>query len=150
MTAEKSVPAAISVRARLVGPDVGGSGDGGGRVVKKSRWHMHGPTVKLRATPSPKEAIACCRRTGNADPDDLYPDLDAKPLRSALAGAKAASTLVTWDDLRVNWDPFSHILVSTWDSVDQTASVAQSGPRPSTVATPSTAARASGKVNAPA
>jgi glutathione synthase/RimK-type ligase-like ATP-grasp enzyme len=65
-------------------------------------------------------AIACCRRTDEADPEDLYPDPDASPLRAALDELGASSALVSWDDSSAQWDSFSHVLVSsTWDSVDR-------------------------------
>lgn len=67
-------------------------------------------------------AVACCRRSGDADPSDLYPDPDAGPLQAALGDLGAESTLVSWDDPAVAWDGFSHVLVSsTWDSVDRPA-----------------------------
>jgi glutathione synthase/RimK-type ligase-like ATP-grasp enzyme len=65
-------------------------------------------------------AIACCRRTAESDPDDLYPDPDADPLQSALDGLGASSMLVSWDNPNAKWGSFSHVLVSsTWDSVDR-------------------------------
>jgi hypothetical protein len=67
-------------------------------------------------------AIACCRRSGDAEPTDLYPDPDAAPLRAAFGRLGARSTLVAWDDPDVRWASFSHVLVSsTWDSVDRPA-----------------------------
>jgi len=66
--------------------------------------------------------VACCRRTKGGDPKDLYPDPDAAPLQAALGAFGARSTLVAWDDPDVDWDSFSHILISsTWDSVDRPA-----------------------------
>ena len=65
-------------------------------------------------------ALACCRRSGDSNPNDLYPDADAAPLRAALRQLGADSTLVSWDDPRAAWGSFSHIVVSsTWDSVDR-------------------------------
>ncbi len=70
--------------------------------------------------PSPTVAIACCRRTYNAPPDDLYPDPDAAPLQDALASMGVGSTLVAWDDPGAEWASLSSVLVSsTWDSVDR-------------------------------
>ena len=67
-------------------------------------------------------AIACCRRSADARPDDLYPDPDAAPLQAALAARAATSVLVSWDDPNVDWAGFSKVLVSsTWDSVDRPA-----------------------------
>lgn len=64
--------------------------------------------------------MACCRRSADADPSDLYPDLDAGPLQVALRDLGAESTLVSWDDPTVAWGGFSHVVVSsTWDSVDR-------------------------------
>ncbi len=72
--------------------------------------------------PGPTVAIACCRRSGDARPDDLYPDPDAAPLRSALASMGVSSALVAWDDPGADWASFSRVLVSsTWDSVDRPA-----------------------------
>lgn len=68
----------------------------------------------------PTVAVACCRRSGDADPSDLYPDPDAGPLQAALRDLGVESALVAWDDPAVAWDDFSHIVVSsTWDSVDR-------------------------------
>ncbi|HET9060531.1 MAG TPA: hypothetical protein VFN61_11465 [Acidimicrobiales bacterium] len=65
-------------------------------------------------------AIACCRRSGDAGPTDLYPDPDAAPLQAAFSELGAHSRLVAWDDPVVEWGSFSHVLVSsTWDSVDR-------------------------------
>jgi len=65
-------------------------------------------------------AVACCRRSDDSDPTDLYPDLDAGPLRGALADLGVDSALVSWDDPAVDWGSFSHVVVSsTWDSVDR-------------------------------
>jgi hypothetical protein len=65
-------------------------------------------------------AVACCRRFGDSNPTDLYPDADAAPLQAALHQLGADSTLVSWDDPQVDWGSFSHIVVSsTWDSVDR-------------------------------
>jgi hypothetical protein len=65
-------------------------------------------------------AVACCRRLDDSDPTDLYPDLDAGPLRAALADLGVDSTLVSWDDPGVDWGSFSQIVISsTWDSVDR-------------------------------
>lgn len=70
--------------------------------------------------PTANVAIACCRRTADAGPDDLYPDPDAGPLQAALRDRGADSTLVSWDDSGVRWSSFSHVVVSsTWDSVDR-------------------------------
>ena len=67
-------------------------------------------------------AVACCRRSGDAEPGDLYPDPDAAPLRAALIALGASSSLVSWDDSRVDWASFSKVFVSsTWDSVDRPA-----------------------------
>jgi len=67
-------------------------------------------------------AVACCRRSADAAPDDLYPDRDAGPVRAALARAGATSALVAWDDTSVNWAAFSIVVVSsTWDCVDRPA-----------------------------
>jgi hypothetical protein len=75
-----------------------------------------------KAMPGPTVAIACCRRSGDARPDDLYPDPDAAPLRSALASMGVSSALVAWDDPGADWASFSRVLVSsTWDSVDRPA-----------------------------
>jgi hypothetical protein len=65
-------------------------------------------------------AVACCRRSAEADPTDLYPDPDAVPLQAALRELGARSTLVAWDDPGAEWGSFSHVVVSsTWDSVDR-------------------------------
>ncbi|MFZ0665694.1 MAG: hypothetical protein WAM97_08055 [Acidimicrobiales bacterium] len=65
-------------------------------------------------------AIACCRRNADSDPQDLYPDLDAKPLLAAFDELGASSELVSWDDPDAKWGSFTHVLVSsTWDSVDR-------------------------------
>lgn len=65
-------------------------------------------------------AVACCRRSEDAEPDDLYPDPDATPLRAALVALGASSSLVSWDDPRVDWASFAKVFVSsTWDSVDR-------------------------------
>jgi hypothetical protein len=67
-----------------------------------------------------KVAVACCRRSAEADPTDLYPDPDAVPLQAALRELGARSTLVAWDDPAAEWGSFSHVVVSsTWDSVDR-------------------------------
>lgn len=64
-------------------------------------------------------AVACCRRTATAAPDDLYPDLDAPLLCDALVELGASPALVSWDDPRVDWSAFAEVVVSsTWDSVD--------------------------------
>jgi hypothetical protein len=68
----------------------------------------------------PNVAVACCRRSDDADPSDLYPDPDAGPLQAALGRLGAESTLLSWDDPAVGWESFSHVVVSsTWDSVDR-------------------------------
>ena len=65
-------------------------------------------------------AVACCRRSAEAGPTDLYPDPDAAPLQAALSQLGALSTLVAWDDPAADWGSFSHVVVSsTWDSVDR-------------------------------
>jgi hypothetical protein len=65
-------------------------------------------------------AVACCRRSDDSDPTDLYPDLDAGPLRAALADLGVDSTSVSWDDPGVDWSSFTHVVISsTWDSVDR-------------------------------
>jgi hypothetical protein len=65
-------------------------------------------------------AIACCRRSDDSAPDDLYFDPDAAPLQSALAELGVTSTLVSWDDPSADWSSFTKVLVSsTWDSVDR-------------------------------
>jgi hypothetical protein len=67
-------------------------------------------------------AVACCRRSADAPPDDLYPDPDAAPLQAALTALGATSVLVSWDDPGVEWASFPRVLVSsTWDSVDRPA-----------------------------
>ncbi|MDQ2754393.1 MAG: hypothetical protein M3R71_02465 [Actinomycetota bacterium] len=67
-------------------------------------------------------AVACCRRSGDAEPGDLYPDPDAGPLQAALIVLGASSSLVSWDDPRVDWASYSKVFVSsTWDSVDRPA-----------------------------
>ena len=72
--------------------------------------------------PRSNVAVACCRRSGEASPTDLYPDPDAAPLRAALGELGARSTLVSWDDPAAEWGTFSHVVVSsTWDSVDRPA-----------------------------
>jgi hypothetical protein len=70
--------------------------------------------------PTSRIAVACCRRTGDADPTDLYPDSDAGPLTYALRSLGVEVSLVSWDDPAADWERFSHVLVSsTWDSVDR-------------------------------
>jgi hypothetical protein len=65
-------------------------------------------------------AVACCRRSGDAGPTDLYPDPDAEPLQAALSELGARSTLLAWDDPAAEWGLFSHVVVSsTWDGVDR-------------------------------
>jgi hypothetical protein len=65
-------------------------------------------------------AVACCRRSGEAGPTNLYPDPDAAPLQAALSELGARSTLVAWDNPAAEWGSFSHVVVSsTWDSVDR-------------------------------
>ena len=65
-------------------------------------------------------AVACCRRSEDANPSDLYPDTDAAPLQAALHHLGAESALVSWDDPQGGWESYSHITVSsTWDSVDR-------------------------------
>lgn len=65
-------------------------------------------------------ALARCRRTGGADPCDLYPDPDAAPLEAALRDLGASTTSVSWDDPGVDWASFARIVISsTWDSVDR-------------------------------
>lgn len=65
-------------------------------------------------------AVACCRRSADAGPRDLYPDRDAAPLQGALALLGVSSRLVSWDDSHVDWASFAKVLVSsTWDSVDR-------------------------------
>jgi hypothetical protein len=67
-------------------------------------------------------AVACCRRSDDSTPDDLYPDRDAAPLRAALMTLGVTSRLVSWDDPGVEWAAFSKVFVSsTWDSVDRPA-----------------------------
>ena len=74
----------------------------------------------MSAVPTARVAIACCRNVSGGDPDDLYPDFDAPPIRAALQDRGVDSTLLSWDDARVDWASFSHILISsTWDSVDR-------------------------------
>jgi hypothetical protein len=64
--------------------------------------------------------VACCRRSDDAAPSDLYPDADAGPLQAALLELGIESVLVSWDDPGVRWEAFSHVAVSsTWDSVDR-------------------------------
>ncbi len=70
----------------------------------------------------PAVAIACCRRTPDAAPGDLYPDRDAGPLQRALAERGCDNTLAAWDDPDVDWATFGRVVVSrTWDSVDRPA-----------------------------
>jgi len=57
--------------------------------------------------------VACCRRSGDADPSDLYPDGDACPLQAALGELGVESALVSWDDPAVKWGLFSHVVVSS-------------------------------------
>jgi glutathione synthase/RimK-type ligase-like ATP-grasp enzyme len=65
-------------------------------------------------------ALAGCRRLGDGDPADLYPDRDVAPLRSALHKVGVGSKWVSWDDPAIEWATFSHVVVSgTWDSVDR-------------------------------
>ncbi|HXW79174.1 MAG TPA: hypothetical protein VEJ84_06725 [Acidimicrobiales bacterium] len=76
--------------------------------------------MKLATVANDHVAVACCRRSGDAGPTDLYPDPDAAPLQAALRSAGASSELVAWDDPGTDWACFSHVLVSsTWDSVDR-------------------------------
>lgn len=65
-------------------------------------------------------AVACCRRSGDAEADDLYPDPDAAPLRAALGALGITSILVAWDDPGMDWASASKVFVSsTWDGVDR-------------------------------
>ena len=67
-------------------------------------------------------AIACCRRSADAEARDLYPDPDAAPLQAALRRTGASANLVAWDDPAVVWEDFARVVISsTWDSVDRPA-----------------------------
>jgi hypothetical protein len=69
---------------------------------------------------SKRVALACCRRLHESPPDDLYPDPDAPPLQDALSSLGIPSRLVSWDDPSIQWEQFSHVVISsTWDSVDR-------------------------------
>jgi hypothetical protein len=96
---------------------------------------------------SPSVAVACCRRLGDADPSDLYPDADAGPLQAALRPIEVESRLASWDDPGVDRGSFSHVVISsTWDSVDRpdeflpwarSVSVASTRCNPADLASPS-------------
>ncbi len=65
-------------------------------------------------------AIACCRRTVDSGPKDLYPDPDSELLRDELVARGLTAEMVSWDDPDVDWDASSAIVIrSTWDSVDR-------------------------------
>ena len=67
-----------------------------------------------------RTALAGCRRADDSAPDDLYPDADAPHLQDALSSLGVASTMVSWDNPSVDWEHFSHVVISsTWDSVDR-------------------------------
>ena len=51
---------------------------------------------RLGGVLSASVALACCRRSGDSNPNDLYPDADAAPLRAALHQLGADSTLMFW------------------------------------------------------
>lgn len=65
-------------------------------------------------------SIACCRRTADAGPTDLFPDPDSELLRDALVARGMAAELVSWDDPEIDWSARSAVVIrSTWDSVDR-------------------------------
>jgi hypothetical protein len=65
-------------------------------------------------------AIAGCRRSGDADAGDLYPDPDSELLRDSLVALGLAADLVSWDDPSVDWARRTATVIrSTWDSVDR-------------------------------
>jgi hypothetical protein len=67
-------------------------------------------------------ALAGCRRESDAEPGDLYPDPDARPLEAALSELGVVARRVAWDDPTVDWSFYSKVLISsTWDSVDRPA-----------------------------
>ncbi len=83
-------------------------------------WRLGRGCMRLCDVPGSLVAVASCRRSADAGPEDLYPDPDAGPLQKALAALGVRSVLVAWDDPSAKWASFSHVLVSsTWDSVDR-------------------------------
>ena len=65
-------------------------------------------------------AIACCRSSGDADPEDLFPDPDSELLVAALSARGLTAVMVSWDDPGVAWEQIDLVVVrSTWDSVDR-------------------------------
>lgn len=101
-------------------------GPSGSRHAECSRSHQamaggHLPPCRLVTLEQPENvAVACCRRSADGDPQDLYHDPDAAPLQAALDELGVPSTLMAWDDLGAEWGSFSHVVVSsTWDGVDR-------------------------------
>lgn len=65
-------------------------------------------------------AIACCRRTVEAGPEDLYPDPDSELLRNELIARGFSTELVSWDNPNLDWSARAAVVTrSTWDSVDR-------------------------------
>lgn len=65
-------------------------------------------------------AIACCRSSGDADPEDLFPDPDSELLVASLAARGLPALMVSWDDPSVAWEQIDLVVLrSTWDSVDR-------------------------------
>jgi len=68
----------------------------------------------------PAIAIACCRRTDESGPTDLYPDPDSELLRDELIAQGLPAELVSWDDPDIDWSAYSATIIrSTWDSIDR-------------------------------
>jgi hypothetical protein len=62
-------------------------------------------------------AIAACRSSEEAAPDDLTPDPDFPLLAEAFAAAGLSCNQLAWDNPEVRWGDFGAVVIrSTWDS----------------------------------